>query len=142
MWLQSTFGETEAYLTATGEAFHWADESGDPGAPPINKFNVHVYPGFAKGSENVLISLSNGKNTCRFTPDKASVLNCRPNAKGKTAVIRAKVMEDPNGEKQWMLLGGYSTWSVTSAPESGELYWKVSNKPGGRAMGLYLQTPV
>jgi len=91
-----------------------------------------------------LIGLSSGNNTCRFTPDNASVLNCRPNATGKAAAIRAKVMKDPIGETRWMLLGGYSTWSVTNAPPSGglDLYWKVSNKPGGLDMGLYLENPV
>jgi len=142
IWVQTQSGDTEAFLTSTGEAFHWADENGDPDAPQINTFNVHVYPGQPEGSEDVLISLSNGEYTCRFTPDEASFLNCNPDAPGdKEAVIRAKVMKDPIGETRWVLLGGYSSWSVTDAPESGDLYWKVSNKPTGLAMNLYLEAP-
>ncbi|KAH7099802.1 hypothetical protein BKA62DRAFT_708863 [Auriculariales sp. MPI-PUGE-AT-0066] len=124
-----TFTETEAWLFKTGQAWHWADENGDPGAPAIANFTLTVVPGSKKPSgDDLLLKLSVAGKKCRFVKD---ILDCTgKHPKAPEAIVRGKVLTDANGDTAWHLLvrkeahhTGTPSWSVTRGDG---LVWNVS----------------
>ncbi|KAH7099801.1 hypothetical protein BKA62DRAFT_708861 [Auriculariales sp. MPI-PUGE-AT-0066] len=131
-----TFRETMAYLFKTGQAWHWASESGDPDAPAIANFTATVVPGSIQPSgEDLLLKLSMAGKKCRYVNNFLDCTETTPTA--PEAIIRGKVLTDVNGETFWNLLGGSPSWSVA---HGGDLIWNVSkNDTAGLPANLYLR---